>query len=737
MPVIKNISLEQQVKDLVQKYVTVSGVDFDSTPTIDTNTVLNGTDEILVQNIDEVVKLPLSTLYEDIENNITLSTTGVTLASVTDNYLTISGQVITAGQVPISLGGTGATTAAGARSSLGVDAAGTDNSTDVTLASVTGNYLTINGQVITAGQVPISLGGTGATSASGARSSLGVENSKWTTTGNDIYYNTGNVGINTSSPNTSYKLDVNGNVNINGDINLIGSYYRNGFAQAAIRGIDTNLMTLTGAILSIKPEVQSKWTTTGTHIYYNTGSVLINHTTANIAPYKLDVNGNVNISSGSKYKIGGSDLSYSDLAGTPPSSSQWTTTGTDIYYGSSGSKVGIGMVPVYQLDVSGNARINGNQYITGDVGIGAGLIANGPIYLSGSPQSNPGNNSSASFWYQAGVGPTISGSEFSVQTNGTSEAFRINSSGNITLATFLVSPTVPLDIKDSFTVTGTGIGDGMVEIRGGIGSGRGGTATHGKQGLYVAHVNGTQGVSIGFSGVAQTGSSNVPLILYGKGNNVVEIVNNVGVQVFISYSNGDVGYNGTKIQIPSDSRIKENIRDIDDREALNKILELQPKKYEYIDKNDRGHDTIIGFIAQQVREVIPEAIQISQKLVPNILDWYDYNDGKIFINIDDITIGTKINIRYNTELNNGDTFKIKSIHDDYIELDDEDGMKKIPNNMDRVYVYGYEIDDFHTLDKNTIYTHNVSATQELYKIIMEQKEEINLLKEILVRNGIV
>ena len=27
--------------------------------------------------------------------------------------------------------------------------------------------------------------------------------------------------------------------------------------------------------------------------------------------------------------------------------------------------------------------------------------------------------------------------------------------------------------------------------------------------------------------------------------------------------------------------------------------------------------------------------------------------------------------------------------------------------------------------------------QELYKIIMEQKEEINLLKEILVRNGIV
>ena len=109
------------------------------------------------------------------------------------------------------------------------------------------------------------------------------------------------------------------------------------------------------------------------------------------------------------------------------------------------------------------------------------------------------------------------------------------------------------------------------------------------------------------------------------------------------------------------------------------------------------------------------------------------------INIDNINIGTRINIRYNdetTEGDSGDTFKIKSIHDDYVELDDEDGMKKIPNNMDRIYVYGYEIDDFHYLDKNAIYTNNVSATQELYKIIMQQQEQIDMLKEILARNNI-
>ena len=55
--------------------------------------------------------------------------------------------------------------AAAARTALGVDASGTDGSTAVTLATVTDNYLAISGQAITAGTVPISLGGTGSTTA--------------------------------------------------------------------------------------------------------------------------------------------------------------------------------------------------------------------------------------------------------------------------------------------------------------------------------------------------------------------------------------------------------------------------------------------------------------------------------------------------------------------------------------------------------------------------------------------
>tara|TARA_R100001244_G_scaffold25703_3_gene26044 strand:+ start:86 stop:2011 length:1926 start_codon:yes stop_codon:yes gene_type:complete len=76
--------------------------------------------------------------------------------------------------VAVLQGGTGSTTASAARSALGVDAAGADNSTDVTLAAVSSNYLSISGQAVTAGTVPVTLGGTGSTTASAARDALGL-----------------------------------------------------------------------------------------------------------------------------------------------------------------------------------------------------------------------------------------------------------------------------------------------------------------------------------------------------------------------------------------------------------------------------------------------------------------------------------------------------------------------------------------------------------------------------------
>ena len=95
-----------------------------------------------------------------------------------------------------------------------MDAAGTDNSTDVTLASVSGNYLSISDQTITAGTVPVSLGGSGQTTYTNGQlligNSTGNTLSKATLTqGSNITITNGNGSITIASQDTTYSAGTN------------------------------------------------------------------------------------------------------------------------------------------------------------------------------------------------------------------------------------------------------------------------------------------------------------------------------------------------------------------------------------------------------------------------------------------------------------------------------------------------------------------------------------------------
>ena len=62
-----------------------------------------------------------------------------------------------------------------------------------------------------------------------------------------------------------------------------------------------------------------------------------------------------------------------------------------------------------------------------------------------------------------------------------------------------------------------------------------------------------------------------------------------------------------------------------------------------------------------------------------------------------------------------------SINSNEIEIDDT-------IDSSDVFVYGKEINDFHSLKKDYIFTLNVCATQELYKLIQQQNIIIEELK---------
>jgi hypothetical protein len=53
------------------------------------------------------------------------------------------------------------------------------------------------------------------------------------------------------------------------------------------------------------------------------------------------------------------------------------------------------------------------------------------------------------------------------------------------------------------------------------------------------------------------------------------------------------------------------------------------------------------------------------------------------------------------------------------------------SNTSNIFVFGKEIEDFHTLKKDYIFTLNVCATQELYKLIQNQNIIIEDLKNRL------
>ena len=83
----------------------------------------------------------------------------------------------------------------------------------------------------------------------------------------------------------------------------------------------------------------------------------------------------------------------------------------------------------------------------------------------------------------------------------------------------------------------------------------------------------------------------------------------------------------------------------------------------------------------------------------------------------------KINIRFKN--GGGYNFNITEVNTEYFVIDNNDRL------IEEVFVYGYEVNDFHILTKDYIYTLNVSATRELHRKMLEQEGRIKELEDRL------
>ena len=128
-----------------------------------------------------------------------------------------------------------------------------------------------------------------------------------------------------------------------------------------------------------------------------------------------------------------------------------------------------------------------------------------------------------------------------------------------------------------------------------------------------------------------------------------------------------------------------------------------------------------GFIAQQIKEVIPEAVQLTEEVIPNIYKSANLTSNTITLNYDisnTVKVADEICILTEKEKKN---YKVLSVDENTITIDDN-------LEGDKCFVYGTKVNDFHTLDKTYIYTLNVCATQELYKLIQQQNQIIQDLQ---------
>jgi hypothetical protein len=220
----------------------------------------------------------------------------------------------------------------------------------------------------------------------------------------------------------------------------------------------------------------------------------------------------------------------------------------------------------------------------------------------------------------------------------------------------------------------------------------------------------------------------------------------------------------------SDKRMKKNITEITDgTSSLQLLRKIKCSTFEYVDKIRHSPYRVHGFIAQDIKDIAPEAVSLVPDYLPNFycicsIEKYSIQDNdktetfRVYIPVNDVkrliftgNHDEKTGIEYKTasgapasDASGNQNFKVKfkdasnndvevittQIIDDFsflikVPLNDNGINDKIKEEM--YFLYGQSVDDFHKIDNDHI--HNI-ATAALQEVDRQQQADKARIAEL-------
>jgi len=172
----------------------------------------------------------------------------------------------------------------------------------------------------------------------------------------------------------------------------------------------------------------------------------------------------------------------------------------------------------------------------------------------------------------------------------------------------------------------------------------------------------------------------------------------------------------------SDRRIKKDFAASDAAGDLSRIMRLKVTNYKYKDVFGKGNTWKKGFIAQEVEEIVPNAVYTDTGIIPDIYALAQNarpEAGALHLTLEkphDLKVGDKVRIMAGDSQEDLPVTAVASATEFSLGNWNHGAPEK-------VFVYGREVNDFHSVDYDHLFTLNISATQELARKVEALEKE--------------